>query len=132
MGLPDLVEEDGPAVRHLEQTLLVRVGAGERRFIEHVAVLLGLAPFVSGFEFGMGADSARPAPDRRVDEALATLGLARGASAEEIKRAWRRLSLENHPDRVTHLGEEFRQLAEERMRAINAAYDVLKEAGLAS
>ncbi len=110
-----------------------RLSAGERRFIEHVAVLLGLAPFVSGFEFGMGGpESARPAADRRVDEALATLGLARGASADDIKRAWRQLSLENHPDRVTHLGEEFRQLAEERMRAINAAYDVLKEAGLAS
>ncbi len=111
-----------------------RVTPRERRFIEQVAVLLGLAPFVSGFEFEFegGAEGARRAGDRRIDEALATLGLNRGASPEQIKQAWRKLSMENHPDRVTHLGEEFRRLAEERMRAINAAYDVLKEAGMAS
>jgi DnaJ like chaperone protein len=40
--------------------------------------------------------------------------------------------MDNHPDRVAHLGEEFRKLAEERMRKINAAYETLKEAGLAN
>jgi DnaJ like chaperone protein len=63
---------------------------------------------------------------------LSVLGLARGASADDAKRAWRQLSMENHPDRVAHLGDEFRQLAEERMRKINAAYETLKEAGLAN
>ncbi|HXC50903.1 MAG TPA: J domain-containing protein, partial [Candidatus Limnocylindrales bacterium] len=72
-----------------------------------------------------------PPPDRTA-EALSVLGLAPGASAIEIKQAWRRLSKENHPDRVTHLGEEFRRVAEERMRRINAAYDTLKASGLAT
>ena len=67
-----------------------------------------------------------------VDGAFAELGLSRGATAAEIKQTWRKLSLENHPDRVAHLGEEFRKLAEERMRRINAAYDVLKQTGFAS
>jgi DnaJ like chaperone protein len=103
----------------------------ERRFIEHVAAHLGLQAFVGGFGFGGGRPGAAPAPDRTA-EALATLGLSRGATPEQIKTAWRALSKENHPDRVAHLGEEFRRLAEERMRKINAAYETLKEAGLAS
>jgi DnaJ like chaperone protein len=58
--------------------------------------------------------------------------LGRDATAADVKQAWRKLSLDNHPDRVAHLGEEFRKLAEERMRRINSAYDVLKQAGMAA
>jgi len=104
----------------------------EAEFIRQAARLLGLAPFVGGFGFEQPGEPAGAGVDRRVDEALAALGLRRGASREQIKQAWRRLSMENHPDRVTHLGQEFRELAEERMRVINAAYDVLKQAGMAS
>ena len=50
----------------------------------------------------------------------AVLGVDRRASGEEIKRAYRRLTLEHHPDR--HPGEPD---AQERYREINAAYDVL-------
>jgi len=32
-----------------------------------------------------------------------------------------------HPDKVTHLGQEFRSVAEEKMKEINAAYDFLKK-----
>ena len=113
--------------------------AEEIRFIEEVAGELGLTPFLRGFHFEYGPAGgaggpgrAGPSLDTRVDEALGVLGLQRGASADEIKSAWRQLSLENHPDRVTHLGEEFRRLADERMREINAAYETLKEAGIAS
>jgi DnaJ like chaperone protein len=110
----------------------------ELRFIEEVAQKIGLAPFVGGFDFGgmgRGGPGGRPRTPppqgQRVSDALAVLGLTRGADAHDIKTAWRRLSMENHPDRVTHLGPEFRKLAEKRMREINAAYETLKEAGLA-
>jgi DnaJ like chaperone protein len=112
----------------------------ERAFIGRVAQLLGLAAFTgafghSGFEqahFGGGPGARTESFDGRVERALAELGLERGATAADIKQAWRKLSMDNHPDRVAHLGEEFRKLAEERMRRINAAYDVLKQAGLSS
>jgi DnaJ like chaperone protein len=105
--------------------------AEESRFIEDVAARLGLGPFVGAFA-SAGARGARATAPDRSTEALAVLGLERGASPEAIKQAWRKLSLDNHPDRVGHLGEEFRQLAEERMRRINGAYQTLKEAGLAA
>ena len=111
-----------------------RVTADEREFVETVARYLGLEAFVGGFGtsgFGGGMPGARAATGQ-VDEALAVLGLERGADADTIKNAWRTLSKENHPDLVIHLGEEFRSLAEERMRKINAAYETLKDAGLAA
>ncbi len=106
----------------------------EASLLEEIAQRLGLGAFFTSFGwqqgFGQGHPGAAPRPDRTA-EAFATLGLSRGATAPEIKTAWRNLSKENHPDRVTHLGEEFRRVAEERMRKINAAYDTLKDAGLA-
>ncbi len=57
------------------------------------------------------------------------LGLAPGASQEEIKNAYRKLSKEYHPDLVGHLGEEFRKVAEEKMKDINLAYQHLKNGG---
>jgi DnaJ like chaperone protein len=57
----------------------------------------------------------------------ATLGLEQGASMEEIKKAYRKLSMQYHPDKVAHLGNEFRAVAEEKMKEINAAYDFFKK-----
>lgn len=54
------------------------------------------------------------------------LGVSPNASAAEIKKAYRTLSKEYHPDMVSHLGEEFRQVAEEKMKEINEAYQFLK------
>jgi len=111
------------------------VSPAEAGFLEEVARHLGLAPFMGGFHWQSRFEEARGfgTPRREATtEALAELGLAPGADADEIKQAWRKLSMENHPDRVTHLGEEFRRVAEQRMRRINAAYDVLKSAGMVS
>jgi DnaJ like chaperone protein len=111
------------------------VTPSEMAFIERVSHELGLDPFVGAFGTAAGGGAGyapRPSRDSEIGEALSALGLPRGATADDAKRAWRQLSMENHPDRVAHLGDEFRQLAEERMRKINAAYETLKEAGLAN
>ncbi len=55
------------------------------------------------------------------------LGLERGASKEEIQKAYRTLAGKYHPDKVQHLGEEFRVLAEERFKEIRKAYADLME-----
>lgn len=57
----------------------------------------------------------------------AVLGLEPGADMEAIKKAYRNLSMTYHPDKVSHLGEEFRNVAEEKMKEINAAYDYFKK-----
>ena len=50
------------------------------------------------------------------------LGLHKGASAEEIKKAYRKLAKANHPD--LHPGDK---AAEERFKEINEAYEILSD-----
>ncbi|MBW6498504.1 MAG: TerB family tellurite resistance protein [Bacteroidales bacterium] len=49
------------------------------------------------------------------------------ASEEEIKKAFRAMALKYHPDRVSHLGEEFRKAAEEKFQQVNEAYNTIKK-----
>jgi DnaJ like chaperone protein len=58
---------------------------------------------------------------------FATLGLEKGASMDDIKKAYRKLSMQYHPDKVGHLGDEFKAVAEGKMKEINAAYDYFKK-----
>jgi len=52
----------------------------------------------------------------------AVLNIPRNASQEEIKKAYKKLANKYHPDKVLHLGDEFKKLAEERFKEIQEAY----------
>jgi len=53
------------------------------------------------------------------------LGVNRGASMDEIKKAYRKIAGKYHPDKVEHLGDEFRVLADKRFKEIQEAYQEL-------
>lgn len=53
------------------------------------------------------------------------LGVSSSATAVEIKKAYKELCKQYHPDKVQHLGEEFRTFAEGKIKEINKAYDNL-------
>ena len=55
------------------------------------------------------------------------LGVKKDATADEIKKAYRKMALENHPDKVSHLGEDIRKAAEEKFTQINVAYEKIKK-----
>lgn len=60
------------------------------------------------------------------EAALAVLGLPAGATGEEVRRAYKRLMLRYHPDRVASLGAAEQEASHRRAQEINAAYQVLK------
>jgi DnaJ like chaperone protein len=48
------------------------------------------------------------------------------ASDEDVKKAYRRMAMKFHPDKVNMLGEEIKKSATEKFRAINDAYEQIK------
>jgi hypothetical protein len=69
------------------------------------------------------AEAAKPADPYRV------LGIDRNASTEDIKHAYRELASRYHPDKLQHLGDEFKVLAEVRFKEIQKAYEELSGKG---
>jgi DnaJ like chaperone protein len=63
-----------------------------------------------------------------LQQSYAALGLKADASAQEIKRAYRKLISQYHPDKLVSQGlpEEMMELSKSRVREINAAYDRIK------
>jgi len=48
-------------------------------------------------------------------------------SDEEVKKAYRKMAMKYHPDKVHHLGPEFQKDAQEKFRKINEAYETVKK-----
>lgn len=49
------------------------------------------------------------------------------ATADDIKKSFRRISLTYHPDKIAHLGEAAREASESHFKAVMKAYDVLSD-----
>jgi len=54
------------------------------------------------------------------------LELSGAITSSALRDGYRQLAQKYHPDKVQHLGEEFQQMAEYKLREINAAYEYLK------
>ncbi len=67
----------------------------------------------------------RPAPAGK--DPYAVLGIERAAGAGEIKRAYRKLISQHHPDKLGDVPDELKRRAEERAREINAAYGKIQD-----
>ena len=63
-----------------------------------------------------------------LDDAYKVLGISPDATDEEVKKAYRRLALEHHPDRVAKLGDDIRIAAEKKFQEINAAKEKIYKA----
>ncbi|MBI2381345.1 MAG: co-chaperone DjlA [Gammaproteobacteria bacterium] len=115
----------------------------ELGILQHLAAGLGLAAELQhlltlhrvGAEFGAGfggesLGEAPPSPARKLADAHAVLDLAEGASDGEVKRAYKRLMAQHHPDKLVAQGlpEEMMKAATEKTIEIKAAYDTIRAA----
>ncbi|GGX84525.1 co-chaperone protein DjlA [Litchfieldella qijiaojingensis] len=105
-----------------EHEMLVRVARGlgcSEAEIEQIEAMLR----------GGGAQAPGAASEKSLEDAYRVLGVDASASDAEIKRAYRRLMSQNHPDKLASKGlpESMREVAKERTSEISNAYDLIKK-----
>lgn len=61
------------------------------------------------------------------DSAYKILEIEASASEDEIKKAYRKMAVKFHPDKVSHLGEEFQKSAKEKFQKVQDAYEIIKK-----
>lgn len=54
------------------------------------------------------------------------LEISPDATDEEVKKAYRKMAVKYHPDKVTYLGEDFQKVAKEKFQKVNEAYEKIK------
>jgi DnaJ like chaperone protein len=111
-GMNDLLQEFRETFAY-EPRLILHISAYDQRTIEAKYKYRDQR----GTTVGPGAE----------EQYYAVLGLESGADFNTVKKAYRKLSMQYHPDKVGHLGEEFQRVAEEKMKEINMAYDYFKK-----
>lgn len=98
----------------------------------HLETLLRLQAYAGATGYGP-AGGARPGPSGAGADALADayeiLGVAKTATAAEVKRAYRKLMSENHPDKLVARGlpESMLEVAKQKTQAIQAAWERVRE-----
>lgn len=55
------------------------------------------------------------------------LEISKTATDEEVKKAYRKMAVKFHPDKVSHLGEDIQKDAKEKFQKVLAAYENIKK-----
>ncbi|MEO6688627.1 MAG: co-chaperone DjlA [Dokdonella sp.] len=130
--LLDLVHAEGALAQPklaLVRRLCAALGVGD----DELAALSAMKGYASAAHGPRGSYGPRPPPSLRpAIDAYAVLGIQRNASDGDIKRAYRKLMSQHHPDKLgSDVPDELKRRAEDRAREINAAYERIKsERGL--
>ncbi|MFV0555185.1 MAG: TerB family tellurite resistance protein [Mangrovibacterium sp.] len=92
----------------------------ELKIIEHIAKHLGINQGdYNSIKSMFVAD---------VNAAYTILEITPDASDDEVKKAYRKMAVKYHPDKVSYLGEEFQAEAKEKFQKVNEAYEQIKKA----
>ncbi len=95
------------------------VSKKEIEAIERIAQLLGIPQHeFSQLKSMFWKDAA---------DSYKVLGLDKNATNQELKKAYRKMAVENHPDKVASLGEQHQKAAKEKFQKIQDAYETIKK-----
>jgi len=61
------------------------------------------------------------------DSSYKILEVEKTATVDELKKAYRKMAVKYHPDKVSHLGEDFRKVADEKFKMVNEAWEKIKK-----
>jgi DnaJ like chaperone protein len=95
------------------------VSKSEVVVIEEIANRLG----ISGKDF----ESIKAMFFKDAESAYKILEIENTASDNDIKKAYRKMAMKYHPDKVASLGDEFRTAAEEKFQKVQEAYETIKK-----
>jgi DnaJ like chaperone protein len=119
-----------------------RMNPEEERLLLHICGLLGvpeerfrlLDRMMRGeyraHEGAGGRAGTAPGGGMPLDDAYAILGVSKEASNDEVKKAYRKLMSQHHPDKLVSKGlpDEMVQMAKSKSQDISRAYERIKEA----
>lgn len=95
------------------------IHAAEIQILERIASYLG----ISSVDFLSIKNMFIP----ETDSSYKILEIDPSASDEDVKKAYRKMAIKYHPDKVNHLGEEIRKSADEKFARVNEAYNKIKK-----
>jgi DnaJ like chaperone protein len=95
------------------------IHASELNVIEKISGYLGVAPN----DFLSIKNMFIP----ETDSSYKILEIDPACTNDEVKKAYRRMAMKYHPDKVSHLGDDFRKTADEKFKKVNEAYDKIKK-----
>ncbi|MBO6050724.1 MAG: DnaJ domain-containing protein, partial [Bacteroidales bacterium] len=70
--------------------------------------------FGSGYGYNSGSSSSSSTTYHNLDDDYKILEVSSDATNDEVKKAYRKLALEHHPDRVSGLGEDVKKAAKKK------------------
>ncbi|WP_339339952.1 co-chaperone DjlA [uncultured Oceanicoccus sp.] len=103
------------------------LGIGSRQFEQLLAMLMAQQNFAGGQYQQQGQ---RQTSANELDKAYKALGVSSADSDRDIKKAYRKLMSQHHPDKLVAQGvpEAMMKVATEKAQEIQAAYDLIKKA----
>ena len=106
--------------------LLYGIGLADGQLDESEAELI----YIIASQLGISNQdiiSLRNTYSSTIDSAYKILEIEPTVSNEEIKKAYRKMALRYHPDKVEHLGDDFRKSANEKFQKVNEAFEKIKK-----
>ncbi len=64
---------------------------------------------------------------KEVDGDYKILEIEKSATNDEVKKAYRKMAVKYHPDKVSHMGDEYKESAKQKFQKMKDAYDNIKK-----